>query len=1192
MSVLKPLFIFAICILQVKTSYEMNTAFTLFKDQILSDVGETSLLNLWDLRPFENPETGDYKAIINYHINRGTSTVQEDFAVYTINPQEKTTEFLKKVTFDAVHFRNYLNPDYEISNGYMLASGYSVVAWDVQNQDDNNVIVWASPRSLTQNSVIGNKITAIKDSTFFLCGEKRFGSSSATEIPKIYGLDLLDQTDVKVFNLGTEVTFKSFFEFTKKGAFLISSGQKSDFTWSEVIFDITNGYEPNGPLANENADITSFDSVKYCFPDDENEMSFFRFPGAQISSLGMFRWGSYPTEIQEDTIFKRLDANGNERNQDCTIFSLRAIPKTKMVTLGIQSQFALGDLEVMIFVEFGDVSKPQYVLNSDNSDLEFGFMQGFDSLKLQMIIASDNPPNVFDKLYRVMFTTIPGEVFPCLDALSSECDPIEAVRSNSCIEERGYLKEGATTCSCYKGYRVGDECPLCPGDGFRCDGPLETQQILCSVGAYVDPSGRCQNCTILEDGVETPASCSDPLDLGIENLEVDILEKNFEIVLNSDIDSMIMENGNDTDNFSNSVRIEDLLAIEKEAILKANNTVRALYAIEFLKEENLTKIRVSIEDDLSIKEGNKINIMTTPNIVYRRSVDPLPGVPFFLYTKQKSVSINVINRSKEQIKASVDRTFTYIWIVIVASLVSGFLTKMGLRTLIYLIKYFQILDIISNFGKINIFYTMALRKTIDFIDELGFPTFKFLERMTVIYDGEEDGFEDLYAYQEYRSGKRDKVTTSNEDIFIFQGINFVYSLFLTLTFPLVLVLSCFTCDSRVYKVVKNITNGFHFFILGTFFFDFQLLVVNGVSIHDFKRNQPFKFRFSYIISLTILTMMLYYLNTSYNLLLRKSEGALMRKIEKKMKKKDKEKMEKTGKKPKGKTGKDKKKQKEKVDYKDYLILRFFTEELNNSAIKRGSKAVLLDNYRFFAIQVLISTFQLQKMAQSILIFSVNSIYFGFYLKKLSRSKNGKIIYDGIFTSFKMITKEICIQTFLTIVLGISLFSEFKVDYKESITYRVFEILAIVMIAVAVIGEFLMLLQPIYELGKQVISFIYQKLKAKKTKVKPSTKKKRRKSKVVKIKDEEIKVADSERMVLKPEKEEGKGPKEPEDNVQFFGIKMESGKKKPEIKNVRQVKRVKKQRKMKIESLSKSKHANDDEDRKKRSDRKFKKKTMD
>lgn len=158
-----------------------------------------------------------------------------------------------------------------------------------------------------------------------------------------------------------------------------------------------------------------------------------------------------------------------------------------------------------------------------------------------------------------------------------------------------------------------------------------------------------------------------------------------------------------------------------------------VYGYEFDKDKNLTKIKVSIDQDLSVKEKNKVYLRTNPGLMYQQSY--VPG-SFYIYAKQDSITLDVVNTSLGKIKNTADRTFLFIWIVIIASIIAAFLNKKGLSGFIFLIKYFQILDIISNFSKINIFYSMSVRMTLDFIEILSFPTIPFIENLSVIKDGE------------------------------------------------------------------------------------------------------------------------------------------------------------------------------------------------------------------------------------------------------------------------------------------------------------------------------------------------------------------------------------------------------------------------------------------------------------------------
>lgn len=60
----------------------------------------------------------------------------------------------------------------------------------------------------------------------------------------------------------------------------------------------------------------------------------------------------------------------------------------------------------------------------------------------------------------------------------------------------------------------------------------------------------------------------------------------------------------------------------------------------------------------------------------------------------------------------------------------------GSSSLVYLIKLFQILDILGNLSKINIPFGSGLQKTFDFVNNLRVPKIGFLEKLSPITDND------------------------------------------------------------------------------------------------------------------------------------------------------------------------------------------------------------------------------------------------------------------------------------------------------------------------------------------------------------------------------------------------------------------------------------------------------------------------
>ncbi len=81
-------------------------------------------------------------------------------------------------------------------------------------------------------------------------------------------------------------------------------------------------------------------------------------------------------------------------------------------------------------------------------------------------------------------------------------------------------------------------------------------------------------------------------------------------------------------------------------------------------------------------------------------------------------------------------------------------------SLIYLIKFFQILDILGNLSKINIEFGSITDEIFEFINGLGVPVIPFLFNMSPIKPND---------VKYFRRGQIGKVANENGDLFVFSG---------------------------------------------------------------------------------------------------------------------------------------------------------------------------------------------------------------------------------------------------------------------------------------------------------------------------------------------------------------------------------------------------------------------------------------
>lgn len=109
-------------------------------------------------------------------------------------------------------------------------------------------------------------------------------------------------------------------------------------------------------------------------------------------------------------------------------------------------------------------------------------------------------------------------------------------------------------------------------------------------------------------------------------------------------------------------------------------------------------------------------------------------------------------------------------------------------------------------------------------------------------------------YLKYRRGARGKIGNSNEDIFMFSGQTFIFSLILIILWITKLIL---VATKKTNHLVSKIV----IFAFRTLFsisiFDIQFFAISEVAIVDISKKFNGKITFSYLFSLTVLTMLTY-----------------------------------------------------------------------------------------------------------------------------------------------------------------------------------------------------------------------------------------------------------------------------------------------------------------------------------------------
>ena len=322
----------------------------------------------------------------------------------------------------------------------------------------------------------------------------------------------------------------------------------------------------------------------------------------------------------------------------------------------------------------------------------------------------------------------------------------------------------------------------------------------------------------------------------------------------------------------------------------------------------------------------------------------------------------------------------------------------------YLAKFFNLMDILSNLGNINVQFGARFKLVIKFIENLKVPEIGFLARLSPLKDSQFDD-SDVDAFRKKDRGTRGKMTGGNEEVFIIRGQNFFLSFTIILIWFLRRILGlCYTEKSRI---IGSMTYVYHFMI-AIFFFDFQMICTTEVSFFDYSRLRglPGKFFVSIFASMLILGLTVAEFFQAYR-------AIWSRLIEGERFYTDK-----------------------KTTKSDQLILEKYTEGTNLKYPGIQNFIILVGNLRCFLIQIIISSLQLLERAQALLVMALNLAFFVFFVKMI-RSR-------PTFSSKLMLVKE-CFQEccIMVVLVTITLFSfTEKTSFSGSVAYDVVELFAV------------------------------------------------------------------------------------------------------------------------------------------------------
>ena len=442
-------------------------------------------------------------------------------------------------------------------------------------------------------------------------------------------------------------------------------------------------------------------------------------------------------------------------------------------------------------------------------------------------------------------------------ALCGTCSGPGSTHCLSCKDPNmDHLGDGS--CRCKEGfYLSGSACLPCHSSCASCYGGLETNCLSCSQPGAILQGSTCVDPTIQPSPVcpeETRIKVLPEIQNSVQNLTIEfspslkaqLSDPAQETLLNAE--NLVKNNFKIT--FGNDEGSQTPLKVIK-ANLRHSETPESR---SFLFIKYLQKIK-------SLNSSGYLNILVTNRWVYQ----PQPG-----QQQQNGVCfkdfiqiIKVTDQIKSSDEKSIERAeafglvFSALFYPLIAVLTGRVAFCFGkTKLLVLIIKLFNILDVVSNLGKINVNFGVKIQAALAFIDKIEIPEINFLASLSPLRDREWDS-KDSSAYQTLLRGSRGKVTTSNKEVFLGSGQSFIISL-LIITFGVCVIPVLSVCLNKNSRILR-IFSVFYQTLIGIFFYDFQRITVTEIAMTDYSRisKLPFRFWVSLVLSMCLLVVILF-----------------------------------------------------------------------------------------------------------------------------------------------------------------------------------------------------------------------------------------------------------------------------------------------------------------------------------------------
>lgn len=552
-------------------------------------------------------------------------------------------------------------------------------------------------------------------------------------------------------------------------------------------------------------------------------------------------------------------------------------------------------------------------------------------------------------------------------------------------------------------------CKNCDLRCFECSGPTHGDCIKCMPGWYMK-DGFCEDCSLIPTGNESEPRCKNNVQMRILNRRLlastfnatvelipgwfsyiqtyDIgtvgseqwrkLENQFLLRILARVELTFVDEKLNTNSMANG--LIDFESNQDQSILRHLTEGKAGYTTFKSFYKNIESIDESLDQhpfDSQPYIGVALPITSESNLLYIKRDFTMETV---LYTEAEEHELQKKLRESQELR----RSFT--------SVIGGtaaFLTGVNPLLVAPMLKYFQIIEVLSNLGKVNIEFKSNLNILFSILEDLKLPPVKFLRKLGPIQSGdpmivdnnsfnsdsnmgrllaevdEEDviyikkydnGIEKHYtkythAYYKYRRGGRGKMGTSNEDIFLFTGQQFIFSILFGVFWIAIQVSKLVKKnETKVFKIIAYIFR----ILFSLLIFDYQIVAVAEIAIHDYSKEQPMAYKMSYIWSGLIFFIIIFEIVQAYM--------TFSKKQEKKYKKHTIQEINSwTEKSP-------------LISYDQELYYNEMTEGLSDREKTRGNTIILDSIVHFLLLQIIIATLQLTPVFQVTLIMVIELCY--------------------------------------------------------------------------------------------------------------------------------------------------------------------------------------------------------------------------